>query len=285
MEDLCRNWNTSQGQVAEEGSSLFWEIGLHKRSGVAASLSRDQSTLAEFHTEPGPLADSKATAREVLTPVIQSCPTLCDLMDCPWNSPGKNTGGGCHFLLQGIFPTQGLNPSLLHCRQILYHLSHQKRYCKTSSQVPGLLSRATSQHSGECWLLALGCCLVTRHTGSSRGCRSEGTPTKRCRLIGRCPLLTVSPEELAPSRVPTSQTLECDNPLGFLIAIKCEFNLKQINFLFCSQVSKWTPSSASSVVLVLLLLVRVLTPALPLYRPTVQWWEQERPSKQTNAWN
>ena len=33
---------------------------------------------------------------------------------CPWNSPGKNTGGGCHALLQGIFPTQGLNPCLLH---------------------------------------------------------------------------------------------------------------------------------------------------------------------------
>ena len=33
---------------------------------------------------------------------------------CAWNSPGKNTGGGCHFLLQGIFPTQGLNPHLLH---------------------------------------------------------------------------------------------------------------------------------------------------------------------------
>ena len=44
----------------------------------------------------------------------------------PWNSPGKNTGVGCHFLLQGIFSTQGLNPGLLHCRQILYPLSHQR---------------------------------------------------------------------------------------------------------------------------------------------------------------
>ena len=40
---------------------------------------------------------------------------------CPWDSPGKNTGAGCHFLLQGIFLTQGLNPSLPHCGQILYH--------------------------------------------------------------------------------------------------------------------------------------------------------------------
>ena len=39
----------------------------------------------------------------------------------PWDFPGKNTARGCHFLLQGIFPTQGLNLDLLHCRQILYH--------------------------------------------------------------------------------------------------------------------------------------------------------------------
>ena len=39
----------------------------------------------------------------------------------PCCSPGKNTGVGCHFPLQGIFPTQGLNPDLLHCWQILYH--------------------------------------------------------------------------------------------------------------------------------------------------------------------
>ena len=43
---------------------------------------------------------------------------------CPWDFPGKNTGVGFQFLLQGIFPTQGLNLSLLHCRQILYCLSH-----------------------------------------------------------------------------------------------------------------------------------------------------------------
>ena len=42
----------------------------------------------------------------------------------PMGFSGKNTGAGCHFLLQGIFPTQGSNPCpllLLHCRQILYH--------------------------------------------------------------------------------------------------------------------------------------------------------------------
>ena len=44
---------------------------------------------------------------------------------CLWDFPGKNTGVGCHFFLQGIFPTQGSNLGLLHCRQILYCLSHQ----------------------------------------------------------------------------------------------------------------------------------------------------------------
>ena len=60
--------------------------------------------------------------------VSQSCPTPCDFMDCSlcsWNSLDKNTGVGCHALFQGIFPTQGLNPGLSNCRQILYHLSHQ----------------------------------------------------------------------------------------------------------------------------------------------------------------
>ena len=49
---------------------------------------------------------------------LQLCLTLCDTMEpprllCPWDSPGKNTGVGCHALLQGIFLTQGLNQHLL----------------------------------------------------------------------------------------------------------------------------------------------------------------------------
>ena len=58
--------------------------------------------------------------------VTQSCPALCDPMDCsPWNSPGQNTGVGSLSLLQGISPTLGWNPGLLHYR-ILYQLSHKR---------------------------------------------------------------------------------------------------------------------------------------------------------------
>ena len=68
----------------------------------------------------------------VLCLVAQSCAILCHPMHCslpgssvPGDSPGKNIGVGCHALLHGIFPTQGSNSGLLHCRWILYHLSHQ----------------------------------------------------------------------------------------------------------------------------------------------------------------
>ena len=59
---------------------------------------------------------------------------LCDTMNCSLpgfsvlgNSSGKNTGVGCHALLQGTFPTKGSNPGLPHCRWILYHLNYQRR--------------------------------------------------------------------------------------------------------------------------------------------------------------
>ena len=63
--------------------------------------------------------------------VAQSCLILCNPMDyswllCPWDSPGKNTGVDCHAFLQGIIPTQGSSPGLLHCRWILYPLNHHR---------------------------------------------------------------------------------------------------------------------------------------------------------------
>ena len=64
--------------------------------------------------------------------VTQSYLTLCDPKDCNLpgssvheDSPTKNNEVGCSALLQGIFPTQGSNPGLLHCRWVLYQLRHQ----------------------------------------------------------------------------------------------------------------------------------------------------------------
>ena len=77
----------------------------------------------------------------------------------PWDFPGKNTGVGCHFLLQEIFLTQGLNPGLPHCRQTLYHLSHQGSpscccLCifRLNHSVPKLITWCVLDWSEFCWL-------------------------------------------------------------------------------------------------------------------------------------
>ena len=62
--------------------------------------------------------------------VSESCSVMSECLQSlglysPWNSPGQNTGVGSCSLLQGIFPTQGLNPCFAHCRRIIYQLSHQ----------------------------------------------------------------------------------------------------------------------------------------------------------------
>ena len=82
----------------------------------------------------------------VLRFITQSYPTLCDPMDrsrpgasLHGDSPGENTGVGCHALLQGIFLTQELNWGLLPCRRILYQLSYLSvapRWCLTIFSFP-----------------------------------------------------------------------------------------------------------------------------------------------------
>ena len=92
---------------------------------VESSPTRDWTlspAVAGRYLAPGaPREVSQASFTSVCSQLLQSCPTLYDPMVCsppgylcPWDSSGKKTGVGCHFLLQGIFPSQGLNPRLLH---------------------------------------------------------------------------------------------------------------------------------------------------------------------------
>ena len=64
--------------------------------------------------------ESESESRSLMSDSLR----LCELYS-PWNSPGQNTGVDNLSLLQGIFPTQRLNPGLLHCSQILYQLSYK----------------------------------------------------------------------------------------------------------------------------------------------------------------
>ena len=96
------------GLVTQDGFSFAFCNPLLKQSLL---YSQDQPVLLII----GLLSESE---------VAQSCPTLCDPIDTrllrPWDFLGESTGVGCHFLLQRIFLTQGMNWGLLHCRQTLY---------------------------------------------------------------------------------------------------------------------------------------------------------------------
>ena len=82
--------------------------------------------------EPQPSSEMERKGWGQVWPLVCVCMLSCFCcvrtvaarLLCPWDCPGKNIGVDCHSLLQGIFPIQGLNPSLLHSRQILYPLSH-----------------------------------------------------------------------------------------------------------------------------------------------------------------
>ena len=102
-------------------NTLIWNSGLRNYDGINS-----------YYLKPPKMWYFVRIALGTVGSVTQSCLTLCDPMNCSppgssvhGDSPGKNTRVGCHFFLQGIFPTQGWNPGLPHRRQILYHLSHQ----------------------------------------------------------------------------------------------------------------------------------------------------------------
>ena len=84
--------------------------------------------------------------------VAKSCPTLCHPMEptrllCPWDFPGKNTGVDCHFVLQRIFLTQGLNSHLLYCRQIRYG------WATWEAQLPSLTHKTVFRYSDDNYVI------------------------------------------------------------------------------------------------------------------------------------
>ena len=88
----------------------------------------------------------------------------------PWNSPGQNTGVGKLSLLQGIFATQGSNPGLMHCRQILYQLSHEGSP-RTLEWVAFPFSRGSSEPRDQTQVSSIHCRWILyqlSHKGSPR---------------------------------------------------------------------------------------------------------------------
>ena len=117
----------------------LWELILKPRIAVEEKWSELSSITAPWR-DPRRVSLYSSLTSETnfwikLSSETESCSVMVDSLRprglwpsrflCPWNSPGKSTGMGSRPLLQGTFPTQGLNPGLLCCREILYHLSHQ----------------------------------------------------------------------------------------------------------------------------------------------------------------
>ena len=119
--DITR-WS-NQNQIDYILCSQIWRGSIQsaKTSPGADCGSDHELIIAKFRLKLKVKVKSLSRARLLTTPWTVACTKLL----CPRDFPGKSTGVGCHVLLQGIFPTQGSNPGLPHCRQTLYHLNHQ----------------------------------------------------------------------------------------------------------------------------------------------------------------
>ena len=110
---LCSHWS----RVLKNLETECTHISTHKHTHTHTSTHRLTWVLCVLMQ----VCVSQSVASNSLRP-HQLQPTR---LLYPWDFPGKDTGVGSHFLLQEIFPARRSNPDLLHCRQILYHLSHQ----------------------------------------------------------------------------------------------------------------------------------------------------------------
>ena len=112
---------TSPSQNTGGGSlSLLW--GIFPTQGSNPGLLHCRRVLYQLSYQGSPWRVFSSVSRSVMSDSLRPCGLYS-----PWNSPGQNTVMGSLSLLQGIFPTQGSNPGLPHCRWILYQLSHQGR--------------------------------------------------------------------------------------------------------------------------------------------------------------
>ena len=106
-----------EGGQAEAGTDLLF---------LGSGITADSTALWKQRTLARPKEENRSVSCSVVSDSLWLHGLWPARLLCPWNLPGKNTEVGFHFLLQGSW-TQGSNQGLLHCRKILYHLSHQER--------------------------------------------------------------------------------------------------------------------------------------------------------------
>ena len=102
---------------------ILWETGFRRGEILSLKISGLLVQVGSWTQNPSEVKvwnHCESESRSVVSDSLQP-----HGLHSPWNSPGLNTGVGSLSLLQGVFPTQGLNPGLLHCRRTLYQLSHK----------------------------------------------------------------------------------------------------------------------------------------------------------------
>ena len=129
----------------ETGKNLI----IRKKGLKLRQISMGQPTVVPTHKECRAQKCSKVKAL-----VAQLCPALHNPIDksSPWNSPGQSNEVGSLSLLQAIFPTQGLNPGLQHCRRILYQLSHEEALKAYLAEMPPGTSSGKKKFLCHWWL-------------------------------------------------------------------------------------------------------------------------------------
>ena len=108
------------------------------------------STIRGFRSHPLNKHCMFVLSALVVSNSLRHCGLWPARLLCPWDSPGKNTGVGCHALLQGIFLTQESNPGLLHYRDILYGLSYEGSPTASPIASKGILNLCFS--SSHIWM-------------------------------------------------------------------------------------------------------------------------------------
>ena len=148
---LCqKNFFISQAQQRASQTKSKLQKGLPWATGRKEVretwTERSQSTQA-LSSE---MINQSRTVRECYCIRLLATPwTIATRLLCPWDSPGKETGVLSHSLLQGIFPTQGLNLGLLHCRQFLNHRSHREAQLQTLNKAQ--ISHTCPQENQRPW--------------------------------------------------------------------------------------------------------------------------------------
>ena len=130
-------WDSPGKNTGMDGHALLQGISLTQGSNLSLL------SLLHWQADSLPL-EPPGKPMDVLSCLVAQWDPMCNPLDYSLpgssvhgDSPGKNTGMDCHALFQGIFPNQGSNPGLPHCRRILYHLSYQGSH-RTKSVLQGI---------------------------------------------------------------------------------------------------------------------------------------------------